>query len=87
MGDGYPGKEPQTDEDGSRTEDCPIDANEQGTKVPVAVGGDYLLFVHCGGKHDLTNAATWESGTIAWGCVTLSQTGKGVGGGVRMTAV
>ena len=61
MGDADPGNQSQTDEDGGRTEDGPIDANEHRTKVPVANGGDYLGIVHGGGDQDLSERASCES--------------------------
>ena len=61
VGDAYPGDQPQTDKYGGGTKDGPIDANEHRTEVPVAMGGDYLGFVHGSGDQDLSKRASCES--------------------------
>ena len=70
----YPGDQPQTYKYSGGTKDSPVDANEHRTKIPVARRGNYLCFVHCNGKHGLTETGRCESGRrriIAWELVWL----------------
>lgn len=56
--DPYPRHQPQTHKDGRGTKDRPVDTDEHGTEIPVTRRGNYLWFVHCSGRTDLTNTAT-----------------------------